>query len=222
MKRFLVIGLGRFGRAVAEELTEAGAEVIGLDENMSRVEAVRDKIAVAAQVDSVDPEALKAVGAAEVDAAVVAIGEDFEAEILTVAALKELGVKEIVARAQTERERRILELVGATRVFFVELEMGRRLAKALAATQVVDHVEIAEGISLIYWTADERVVGKTLGETELRSRWGLNLVAVKRSRPDGAESVVVMPDPDFALMAGDVLLLVGADARIRAFTSAKH
>ncbi|HSD51469.1 MAG TPA: TrkA family potassium uptake protein [Candidatus Methylomirabilis sp.] len=220
MKRFLVIGLGRFGRAVAEELTEAGAEVIGLDENMTRVEAVRDRIAVAAQVDSVDPEALKAVGAAEVDAAVVAIGENFEAEVLTVAALKELGIKEIVARAQTERERRILELVGATRVFFVELEMGRRLAKALAATQVVDHVAIAEGISLIHWTADERVVGKTLDETELRSRWGLNLVAVKRSRSDGAESVAVMPDPDFALMAGDVLLLVGADARIRAFTSA--
>ena len=221
MKRFLVIGLGRFGRAVAEGLTEAGAEVIGLDENMTLVEAVRDRIAVAAQVDSVDPEALKAVGATEVDAAVVAIGENFEAEILTVAVLKELDIKEIVARAQTERERTILELVGATRVLFVELEMGRRLAKTLVATQVVDHVEIAEGISLIYWTADERVVGKTLGETELRSRWGLNLVAVKRARPDGTESVAVMPDPDFALMAGDVLLLVGADARIRAFTSAK-
>jgi trk system potassium uptake protein TrkA len=221
MKRFLVIGLGRFGRAVAEGLTEAGAEVIGLDENMTLVEAVRDRIAVAAQVDSVDPEALKAVGATEVDAAVVAIGENFEAEILTVAVLKELDIKEIVARAQTERERTILELVGATRVLFVELEMGRRLAKTLVATQVVDHVEIAEGISLIYWTADERVVGKTLGETELRSRWGLNLVAVKRARPDGTASVAVMPDPDFALMAGDVLLLVGADARIRAFTSAK-
>jgi trk system potassium uptake protein TrkA len=218
MKRFLVIGLGRFGRAVAEGLTEAGAEVIGLDENMSLVEAVRDRLAVAAQVDSVDPEALTTVGAAEVDAAVVAIGENFEAEILTVAVLKELGIKEIVARAQTERERRILELVGATRVLFVELEMGRRLAKALAATHVVDHVEIAEGISLIHWTADERVVGKRLGETELRPRWGLNLVAVKRSRPDGAESVAVMPGPDFALMEGDVLLLVGSDARIRAFT----
>jgi trk system potassium uptake protein TrkA len=219
MKRVLVIGLGRFGRAVAEGLTEAGAEVIGLDENMTLVEAVRDRIAVAAQVDSMDPESLKAVGAAEVDAAVVAIGENFEAEILTVAVLKELGIKEIVARAQTERVRRILELVVATRVLFVELEMGRRLAKALGATHVVDHVEIAEGISLIHWTADERVVGKTLRETELRPRWGLNLVAVKRSRPDGAESVTVMPDAAFPLQAGDVLLLVGADARISAFTS---
>lgn len=81
-------------------------------------------------------------------------------------------------------------------------------------------MEIAEGISLIYWTADERVVGKTLAQAELRARWGLNLVAVKRARPDGGESVTMMPDPDFTLLAGDVLLLVGADARIRAFTRA--
>lgn len=220
MKHFLVIGLGRFGRAVAEGLTQAGAEVIGLDEDMSLVEAVRDRIAVAAQVDRADPEALKAVGAAEVDAAVVAIGENFEAEVLTVAALKELGIKEIVARARTERERKILELVGATRVLFVEMEMGDRLAKTLVATDVVDHVKIAEGISLIYWTADERVVGKTLAQTDLRSRWGLDLVAVKRARPEGGESVTVVPDRDFSLLPGDVLLLVGADGRIKAFTEA--
>lgn len=217
MRRFLVIGLGRFGRTVAEELTEAGAEVIGLDQDMSRVEAVRDRIAVAAQADSTDPEALRAVGGHEVDVAVVAIGEGFEAEVLTVAALRELGVKEIVARAQTERERRILELVGATRVLLVEVEMGRRLARTLLAAKVVDHVEIAEGLSLIHWKADERVGGKTLAQSELRSRWGLDLVAVKRLRPDGTEGVAVLPDSEYVLQGGDVLLLVGADARIGAF-----
>ena len=185
MRHFLVIWLGRFGRAVAEGLTEAGAEVIGVDEDMNLVEAVRDRIAVAAQVDGVEPEALKAVGAAEADAAVVAIGEDFEAEVLTVAILKELGIREIVARAQDDRQRKILELVGATRVLFVEKEMGRRLARALAATHVTDHVNLGDGISLIYWTADDRVVGKTLAQTELRSRWGLHVVAVKRRGPTG-------------------------------------
>jgi len=218
MRHFLVIGLGRFGRAVAEGLTEAGAEVIGIDEDMNLVEAVRDRIAVAAQVDGVEPEALKAVGAAEADAAVVAIGEDFEAEVLTVAILKELGIREIVARAQDDRQRKILELVGATRVLFVEKEMGRRLARALAATHVTDHLNLGDGISLIYWTADDRVVGKTLAQTEFRSRWGLHVVAVKRPRPNGEESVTVMPDASFTLLAGDVLLLVGADARLKAFT----
>jgi len=218
MKRFLVIGLGRFGRPLAEALTGAGAEVIGLDEDMSLVEAVRDRIAVAAQADSTDPQALRAVGAVEVDAAVVAIGGDFEAEVLTVAALKELGIKEIIARSQTERERRILELVGATRTLSVEGETARRLARSLAAS-VLDSVEVAEGISLIHWTADGRVAGKRLREAELHARWGLDLVAVRRRRPDGGETCTVMPEPDFTLLAGDVLLLIGVDARIRAFTA---
>lgn len=219
MKRFLVIGLGRFGRPLAEALTQAGAEVIGLDENMALVEEVRDRIAVAAQADSTDPEALRAVGAAEADAAVVAIGENFEAEVLTVAALKELGIKEIIARTQTNREQRILELVGATRTLFVEGEMARRLAKTMASTAVLDAVEVADGISMIHWTADERVAGKRLRDAELRTRWGLDLVAVKRRRSEGGATCTVMPEPDFTLLAGDVLLLVGVDARIRAFTS---
>jgi len=221
MKRFLVIGLGRFGQPLAEALTQAGAEVIGLDQNMALVEEVRDRIAVAAQADSTDPEALRAVGAAEVDAAVVAIGEDFEAEVLTVAALKELGIKEIIARTQTEREQRILELVGATRTLFVEGEMARRLAKTMASTAVLDAIEVADGISMIHWTADERVAGKRLREADLRARWGLDLLAVKRRQPAGEETCTVMPGPDFALLAGDVLLLVGADARVRAFTGAR-
>lgn len=217
MRQFVVVGLGRFGRAVAEELTDAGAEVIGVDEDMALVEAVRDRIAVAAQVDSVNPDALKAVGADKADAAVVAIGEHFEAEILTVAVLKELGIKDIVARARTEREARILELVGATRVLFVEIEAGHRLAKALAATDVVDHVEIAEGVSIIYWTADERVIGKTLAETDLRAQWALDLVAVRRPKPGGGDAVTVMPPVDFRFQGGDILVLVGADARLAAF-----
>jgi trk system potassium uptake protein TrkA len=191
-----------------------------LDENMALVEEIRDRIAVAAQADSTDPQALRAIGAAEVDAAVVAIGEDFEAEVLTVAVLKELGIREIIARVQTERERRILELVGATRSLFVEREMARRLAKTLAATAVLDAVEVADGISMIHWTADERVAGKSLRDADLRARWGLDLVAVKRRRPEEGETCTVMPEPEFALLAGDVLLLVGADARVQAFTSA--
>jgi len=218
MRHFVVVGLGRFGQAVAEGLTEAGAEVIGVDEDMALVEAVRDRIAVAAQVDSVNPDALKTVGADKADAAVVAIGENFEAEILTVAVLKELGIQEIVARARTEREARILELVGATRVLFVEVEVGHRLAKTLAATDVVDHVPIAEGVSIVYWTADERVLGKTLAEANIRAQWGLDLVAVRRPKPGGGDAVTVMPPVEFQFREGDVLVLVGADARLTAFT----
>ena len=215
MKRFLVVGLGRFGRAVAEGLIDAGGEVIAVDTDMHFVEAARDRVTVAAQVDSVEPDALRAVGAEEVDAAVVAIGADFAAEILTVAILKELGIKEIVARANTERERRILELVGATRILSVEAEMGQRLARSLVATHVLDNVPLSEGVSMIYWTADERVIGRTLADSELRSRWHLSLVAVRRA---GGEKLEILPPPDFVFHEGDVLLLVGADPRLAAFT----
>lgn len=215
MKRFLVVGLGRFGRAVAEGLVDAGAEVIAVDTGLDLVEAVRDRVTVAAQVDSVEPDALRAVGAADVDAAVVAIGEDFAAEILTVAILKELGIKAIAARANTERERRILELVGATRILSVEAEMGQRLARSLVATHVLDHMPLGEGVAMIYWTADERVIGRRLAESELRSRWHLSVVAV---RPAGTEKLEILPSPDYVFHEGDVLLLVGADARLAAFT----
>jgi trk system potassium uptake protein len=214
MKHFLVIGLGRFGRAVAEELAQAGAEVIAVDTEMSLVEDIRDRVAVAVQVDSVDPGALRSIGANEVDAAVVAIGDDFAAGTLTVAILKELGIEEIIARANTERERRILELVGATRIVMVEVEMGQRVAKSLMARDVLDHVSLGGGISIIYWTADERVVGRRLEETELRSRWQLNLIAV---RPAGKDTLQIMPPPEYVFQEGDVLLLVGADARLAAF-----
>jgi trk system potassium uptake protein len=111
-----------------------------------------------------------------------------------------------------------LELVGATRVLFVEVEVGHRLAKTLAATDVVDHVPIAEGVSIIYWTADKRVLGKTLAEANLRGQWGLDLVAVRRPKPGGGDAVTVMPPVEFQFRKSDVLILVGADARLSAFT----
>lgn len=215
MKRFLVIGLGRFGRAVAEGLTEARGEVIAIDGDMALVEGVRDRVAVAAQVDSVEPESLHALGAADVDVAIVAIGHDFAAEVLTVATLKELGIGEIVARATTERERRILELVGATRIVAVEAEMGSRLARSLMAEKVVEHLSLGEGVSIVYWTADERVAGRTLAESEIETRWHLKLIGVRMAESQKLELEV---SGDYTVREGDVLLLAGADARLAAFT----
>jgi trk system potassium uptake protein TrkA len=217
VKHFLVIGLGRFGRAVAEALAERGGEVIAVDTDMSLVEAVRDKVEVAAQVDSVEADALRTLGAATVDAAVVGIGEDFAAAILTVAILKELGVGTIVARANTDRERLIMQLVGATRIVSVESEMGERIARSLLGTDVVDHVSLGSGASIVYWTADERVLGRRLDECGLREKWQLNLIAVRR---DSSEKLELLPGPDYVFQASDVLLLLGADSQLAAFTKA--
>ncbi len=219
MRRFLVIGLERFGRAAAEGLVEAGGEVIAVDTDLDRVEAVRDRVTVAAQIDAVEAEALREIGAAEIDAAIVAFPDDFAAEILAVAVLKETGIKEIVALGGTERERRILKLVGATRVVSVEVESAHRLARALAATDVLDTISVVDGLSVISCTADERVVGKTVAASGLADRFRLVLIAV---RPAGSEKLETPPAPDYTVREGDLLLLAGSDARLAAYTRGRR
>lgn len=225
MRRFLVIGLGRFGSALAEALAQGGGEVIAVDERMELVEAIKDKVAYAAQLDSMKIESLKAVEAQNVDVAVLAIGEDFEASVLTTAVLKELGVKEIIARANTARERKILELVGATRVISIEADMGKRLAKALLAPSVLEHIELSEGYSMIQWEVDDRFIGKALAEVSPRSKWGLNVVGIKEKvevpSKEGELQVVErmepVPRPDYVFQKGNVLVLVGQEKDLEAF-----
>lgn len=130
--RYLIIGLGRFGAALAESLSERGAEVIAVDTNMAEVEAVKRKVAYALELDATDPAALQSVDPLRCKAVIVAIGENFEATVLTLAALREVGVKEIVARARSAREARILLAVGATEIIELEAEMGRTYGHKLA------------------------------------------------------------------------------------------
>jgi trk system potassium uptake protein TrkA len=130
-KRILVIGLGRFGAALAEELSKQGIDVIAADRQMKSVDSVKDSVTLAVELDTTDPRALESVEATACDAAIVAIGEDFESAILSVAALKEIGVKHIIARARSEREGRVFSAVGAHEVILIEPEMGRALARRL-------------------------------------------------------------------------------------------
>jgi trk system potassium uptake protein TrkA len=131
-RRYLVIGLGRFGLALCDELQAQGADVFAVDANMQNVELVKDKVAMAAELDATDVEALRGVDANAAAAAIVAIGENFEATVLCVAALREVGVPRIIARARTAMQARILVAVGASQVIELESEMGRRLGQALA------------------------------------------------------------------------------------------
>lgn len=226
MRRVLVIGLGKFGQSVAETLSKNGGEVIAVDVQMDLVEAIKDRVTYAAQLDSIEIESLRAIGAKDVDVAVIAIGQDFEAIILTTVNLKELGVKEIIARAKTEREKKILELVGATRVISIEAEMGRRLAKALLAPSVLEHIELSEGYSMIQYEVDKRLIGKAVSEAGLMTQWGLNLVGIKQrveipspeGEPQIQERMELVPRPDYRFKQGDVLVLVAHEREFEAFT----
>jgi trk system potassium uptake protein TrkA len=132
-QRYLIIGLGRFGAALAESLSEQGAEVIAVDNRMQEVEAIKRKVAFALELDATDPLALQSVEPQRCTQVIVAIGENFEATVLTMAALREIGVQNIIARARTAREARILQAVGATEIIELETEMGRMFGRKLAA-----------------------------------------------------------------------------------------
>jgi len=218
MKRFMVIGLGRFGRRLAQALTEAGHEVIAIDNREELVEHVRDAVALAVCLDATDPEALKAQGADDLDAAVVCIGEDFESNALATATLKSLGVPLVISRASTETQRRILAAIGADQVVLPEEEVADRLAAHLANPNVLEHLELAEGHSLIQIRAPAEWQGRTLGEIDLRRKYEVNLVAIKRKvvsrSTEGEETVeqqvVDLPLAHTVIREGDVLVLVGS------------
>jgi trk system potassium uptake protein TrkA len=227
MKRFMVIGLGRFGRRLAQALTEAGHEVIAIDKRDDLVESVRDEVALAVCLDATDPEALKAQGADDLDAATVCIGEDFESNALATATLKSLGVRLVISRASTEIQRRILSAIGADQVVLPEEEVAERVAAHLANPNVLEHLELAEGHSLIQIRAPGEWLGRTLGEIDLRRKHEVNLVAIKRSivsrTPEGGESVeqqvVDLPLAHTVIREGDVLVLVGSTESLASLPS---
>lgn len=130
--RILIVGLGRFGTALAETLGGLGYEVMAVDREMDAVAGVRDRVAYAVQLDAVDPEALRSIDAHTCSIAIVTMGESFESAVLAVAALREIGIPEVIARSRSPRKTRILTAVGAAQVVEIEGEMGRRLAESLA------------------------------------------------------------------------------------------
>ncbi len=228
-KRFLIIGLGRFGVSLAETLYAEGAEVIAVDEHAARVEEVKERVSHAVQLDGTDFDALKSVGAQGVDTAIIAIGEDLAASVITTVILKELGLKEIIVRAYTERERQILHLVGATRVVFVEQEMGRRLGKAYSGNAILDYIELSSTHSLVQWEVPESLTASSVAEHNVSETWGLHLFAVKKKAGEkgalnwgkGKDQLIFNPAPDYLLEKGDILILAGKNKDLTRFTEQK-
>jgi trk system potassium uptake protein TrkA len=229
MKRFLVIGLGRFGMSLAETLYADGAEVIAIDELAERVEEIKEKATLAVQLDSTDSDALKSVGADRVDAAIIAIGEDFEASVVTTAVLKDLGLKEIIVRAYTKREKKILQLIGASRVIFIEQEMGRRLAKTFSGDAILDYIEISSTHSIVQWEVPDVLIGSTLGDLKIKEKWNLNLFAIKKEGTaskgfgwrKGEEKLEFSPPLEYLIVKGDIMVLLGRSRDLTRFTAQK-
>ena len=205
----IVIGLGRFGASAARELMALGHEVLAIDGNESIVNEIAPEVTHAVQLDAADEAALRAVGAAEFEHAIVAISSAVEASVFAVMALKTLGVPNVVAKAGSDLHGKILERVGADRVVFAEREMGERVAHSFALRNVIDYLDIAPRFGIVKVIAPERWQGRTIAELDLAGRLELTPVAVRRG-----DAVTVMPAGEATVAAGDELILVGRDDKL--------
>jgi len=215
MKRFAVVGLGRLGRTVARELASKGFEVIAIDVDQGLVQSIADEVALAVRLDSTSREALLKQGVDKVDAALVAIGENFQAAVLTTSILKEFGIARVISRAASEEEARVLKLVQADEVILVEEMVAKRLAQQMMTPGLVDIVELSPGMNLARIETSEEMWGKTLASIKFRQRYGLNVVAVIKPECETRTGpATLLPDPEAILEEGDVLLVDGPDEAI--------
>jgi trk system potassium uptake protein TrkA len=218
---FGVIGLGRFGVAVATTLAELGHDVIGVDGDEERVAELADVITHAIQLDATDAKALRGAGMQEVDVAIVSIGENIEASVLVVMQMKELGIETIVAKAVTPLHGRILKKLGVSRVVFPERDMAIRTARSLAMPNVLDYIQLSDDYSIVDVPVPASFVGRTLQELELRPRLGVTLVAIHRNVAGSAAPVTnIAPPADEVIQTGDVLALLGSRDRLSQLASA--
>jgi trk system potassium uptake protein TrkA len=203
-RQVLVIGLGRFGSAVATTLAQLGCEVAAVDAEAREVQRLARHVTQAMQLDATDRDALEQVGITDFDSVVVAIGADVESSILTTANLAELGARDITAKALTLPHARILEKVGAHRVVFPEHEMGVRLANALAGSNLIDYIELSPDYAIAEVRVPRSISGMTLREADVRGRFGVIVLCVK----SGAQ-VDVIPDAERPVGGDDVLVVAG-------------
>jgi trk system potassium uptake protein TrkA len=214
-----VFGLGTFGQEVCRYLSRNGARVIAVDNDARLVERIKDEVRQAVLLDSTDEEALKSAPLEDVDAAVVAIGENIEASILTTALLKQVGVPRIVARATNELQQKVLRTIGADQVVNPEIEEARRLASRLLSQDVLDAIPISEDFSIAEVFVPEVVVGESLAA--IRERYDVNVMALKRVRTSVDDTgnpvrteTVSLPRDNEVLQDGDIVLVVGRNANV--------
>ncbi|MGB3763111.1 MAG: TrkA family potassium uptake protein [Ornithinimicrobium sp.] len=209
----LVVGLGRFGSAVAESLVRQNVEVLAVDEDAALVQRYADEFTLTVQADATDGEAMRQLGVPEIDSAVVAIGSDVEASVLTVITLVEAGVTRIYAKAITRKHGKILENIGATHVIYPEYVMGQRVAHMVTGG-VKDYLEFEDGFAMVRTYAPTETWDISLAESAVRSTYRVTVVGIKRSGEDFTYAV-----PETVVHEGDELVVSGTTEDVERFSS---
>lgn len=208
-KQFVVIGLGRFGSSVARTLGSEGHDVLAIDVRENAVQAIMNDVTHAVQADAREEENLKALGVRNFDVAVVAIGDDLQANILITLMLKEMGIRYVVAKAQTNLHGRVLEKVGADKVIYPEKDMGVRVAHNLVTSNIMDYIALSPDYSIAEIVTPRKFIGKTLGELNLRAKYRISVMAIRNG-----EKVDVAPGSEARIHENDILVVVSTNKDI--------
>ena len=218
MKRFAVIGLGNFGFHAAKALYEDGNEVVAIDTDKARVQAIDPFCTEAVVLDSTDKEALKTLGLENMDGVIVSTGTKISTSVLICLYLQEIGVKKILAKALDDDHGKILRRVGATEIIHPERDMAVRISRSLSRPNVLDFIPLAEEFDLIQVGPPRDFIGKSLKDLNLRAKYNVHIIAIKELVP---ENFILVPPANFVIKDSDILIMLGKSEDIRRIKALK-
>ncbi len=213
-KQFIVIGLGRFGTSVAETLYALGNDVLAVDIDEEAVQNIAERVTHAVQVDANDEVSLRALGIGNFDVAIISIGSDIQANILSTLLVKDTNVKHIITKANNALHAKVLYKIGANRVIFPERDMGIRVAHNLCSSNILDYIELSPDFSIAEIVTPKEWEGHSLKELDLRVRYSVNVVAIKRD-----DNIEVSPSADEVIQEGDIIVAIGGTAELNGIES---
>ena len=202
-KNVIVLGLGRFGTAVAKKLYEKNVEVMAVDINYNKVQKIADNVTSAVQADMTDEEAMEELGISNFDVAVIGTGTNLEASIEASLICKDAGVQTIIAKATSETHARILEKIGVDKITYPELDTGNRLANIISGSNILEMLKFSSEFTLVEVKARKKWIGKSLRDLDLRDKYEVNVVAFKRD-----DQIIFTPGPDEKIQEDDNLLMI--------------
>lgn len=211
MKQFAVLGLGSFGKIVAQTLAEKGAPVIGIDRNRENVESMRGIITQAIEADVTNRDELMSIGLDGVDVAIISLGDNIEASVLATMYLHEFGIPKIIVKGVSPEHGKILRMIGATEVLFPEKEMAQRIALTFVSSNIVEYFPLLPGYSIVEIAAPRHFWGKTLLELNIRREYGVEIIGIKSSE---SGKLIVIPSALDKIEKNDSLIIFGKDEDI--------
>ena len=220
-KKFAIIGLGQFGKSIATTLSKKGAEVIAIDKDINKVEEIKDYVSYAVAIDATDKQALLNQNIQEMDAVIIAIGEDFKSMILCANILTELSIKRIIGRVMGENERLILKKLGVNEILSPEDDLGKRITNSLLNPSILFSLELPNDYLIAEIKSPKKLYGEKLAEIRLREDFGLNLITILRgSKGDDDElkhNIFGVPSADTKINEDDILILFGKVQDLKKF-----